>query len=587
MIEVKEIPLDITLPDDGVGMVIMQPFVELCGDEPYRWQNDKKGKQIDRIVRTLEIAKQADHGCEKTHFTIFPEYSIPGLEGVKKIQEILESSSWKDGTIVIGGVDGLSKDEYSILCSELMTHVHEKNKAEEVRDGQWVNCCITWVKTKNDKGDFIIEKWIQLKLCPSWPEEDVKVHDMFEGKCMYVFEGRVIDGRAFRFMSLVCYDWIGTLGNANGIFAILQKLNCLRGVEPYGKPMHLSFVLQRNEKPNHPSFLYNAYGFFRQNYPFVDRSECIVILVNNGGSPCPGPCRKYGYSSLIFSPHSPYTSEGSPPSYAVTTKILRGNEILQTCKEALFRENGGAIHSFRLFHPLFVDRILESRRRPLGPVLVYALDEKIKDPRVPGEQVSAVVKWINDKVDLLPAFHTSASQFQTLINNAQDKVTKELRWCDEHYLTKMIVFATADIIEEERKNVDIWLEKEKRSLESIIYSLTLVSCSNSVMIKNAPAHAYIKHNKTVIDIIVVSGGVTHEQNIKHAIRCYPGRKERVTLIISRDQHDSPLTDKDKPIYDVETDIKRCGFYNLRSCLTSSTSEELSEKIMRSMGIYNE
>lgn len=585
MIEVKEIPLDITLPDDGIGMVVMQPFVELCDREPFCWQNDKKSKQIDRIVRTLEIARQADHGCEKTHFAVFPEYAIPGLEGVSKIQEILESSSWKNGTIVVGGVDGLNKSEYFTLCSENNTEVHQGNKPEKVRDGQWINCCITWVKTTNDKADNIIKRWIQPKLCPSWPEENPIVHDMFEGKCVYVFEGRVIDERAFRFMSLICYDWIASLGNSNGIFAILQKLNNLQGAKPYGKPLHLNFVLQHNKKPNHPSFLNNTYGFFHNHYPFVLRNEGIVTLINSAGAPNPGPCEKYGYSSLIFSSNSPYTSEGSPPSYAVTTKILRGNEILQTCKEALFRENGGGIHSFRLFHPLFIDRILENKRRPLSPVLVYALDKETKDPRTPGEQVSAVVKWINDKVDLLPTFQASTGQFQTLINSAQDKITKELRWCNEQYLTKMIIFATADMTKEEEKNVDIWSEKEKRSLKTIVYSLTLITCSTPIIIKDAPAHAYIKqHSKIPIDIIVVSGRKTHRENIEHAIKCCPGRKERVTLIISRDQSDNPLTDKDKPIYEVETNVKRCGFYNLRSCLTSSTLKELSEKIKRSIGI---
>ena len=407
---------------------------------------------------------------------------------------------------------------------------------------------------------------------------------MFEGKFVNVFEGRVIDGRAFRFMSLICYDWIGSSGNNNGIFGILQKINDLPGAEPYGKPMHLSFVLQHNKQPNHPSFLYNAYGFFHQNFSFVDRNKCIVVLVNNAGGTYPGPYEKYGYSSLIFSPQSSYTSEGYPPSYSVTTRVIRGNEILQTCKEALFRENGGCINSFRLFHPLFVDRTPGSRRRPLEPVLVYALDEKINDPRTPGEQVSAVVKWINDKVDLLPPFHNSAGQFKMLINDAQEKVIKELRWRDEQDLTNVIALATTDMTEEERKNVDIWSENEKRSLECIVYSLTLITCSTPIIIKDAPTHAFIKHNNTVIDIIVVSGGVTHEQNIKHAISKYPGRKERVTLIISRDQYDSPLTDKDKSIYDVETDVKRCGFYNLRSCLTSSTPKELSKEIICSIGV---
>jgi hypothetical protein len=580
MIEIKEIQLDVTLPDDGIGMVFMQPFVELCGHGPYCWQNDKKDKQIERIVRTLEIAKQSDHGCEKTHFTIFPEYSIPGVEGIAEIEKIIRDVSWKDGTIIIGGIDGLSKKKYSTLCNESMPPVHDAN----VRKGQWVNCYITWVKTKNDKGDFIINRWIQPKLCPSWPEEDIIVSDMFEGKCVNVFEGRVIDGRAFRFMSLICYDWIGSSSNTNGIFGILQKINHLPGAEPYGKPMHLSFVLQHNKNPNHPSFLHNAYGFFHQNFSFVDRNKCIVVLVNNAGGTYPGPYKKYGYSSLIFSPQSSYTSEGYPPSYSVATRVLRGNEILQTCKEALFRENGGCINSFRLFHPLFVDRAPESRRRPLGPVLVYALEENIKDPRTPGEQVSAVVKWVNDKVDLLPAFPSFSCQFQMLINDARKKVIKELRWLDEQDLTKVIALATANMTDEERKNVDIWSEKEKRSLECIVYSLTLITCSTPIMIKDAPTHAVIQHNNTVIDIIVVSGGVNHEQNLKHAIKYHPGRKERVTLIISRDQYDNPLTDRDKSIYDVETDIKRCGYYNLRNCLTASTPKELSKKIIRSIGV---
>lgn len=585
-IEVKEIGLEnIAFPDNGIGMVIMQPFVKLCRQEPYRWRSKNKHNQIKGIIRTLKIANQAAHGCDKTHFTIFPEFTIPGLEGIAEIQKILESSSWKDGTIVIGGIDALSKDEYSSLCKDSMTQVHEKNKAERVRDGQWVNCCITWVKTKNDEGDSTIRRWIQPKLCPSWPEEEVEVYDMFEGKGIWVLEGRIVDGRAFRFMSLICYDWIGRLGNANGIFAILQEMSSLPGAEPYGKPLHMVFVLQHNEKPNHPAFLYNVFGFFdSQKYPFVLRDKSMVTLVNNAGASCPGPCQKYGYSSLIFSPNSPYSSEGSPPSYAVTTKILRDNEILQTCKEALFRENGGCIHSFRLFHPLFVDRTPESRRRPLGPVLVYALDEKVKDRRTPGEQVSAVVKWINDKLDLLLGFHACAGRFRALVRKAQDKVVKKLRYSDEQHLVRMIGFATPDMTKKEQKNIDIWSEREKTSLESIIYSLALVSCSNPITIKNAPAHAYIKHERTVIDIIVVSGGATHTRNIKHARGCFPGRRERVTLIISRDRLDGPLTGREKPIYEVETNIKYCGYFNLKRALVTSTRKGLNREIKRIMGI---
>lgn len=99
MVQIKEVQLNITLPDDAVGVVVMQPFVELGVEEPFRWRNDKKTKQIERIIRTLEIAKQADHGCEKTYFTIFPEYSIPGLEGLRRYKKFLK---------VIHGIQGQS-----------------------------------------------------------------------------------------------------------------------------------------------------------------------------------------------------------------------------------------------------------------------------------------------------------------------------------------------------------------------------------------------------------------------------------------------------------------------------------------------
>jgi hypothetical protein len=132
MIEIKEVQPNITLPIGGIGMVVLQPFIEIGHDEPFRWLNNEKTRQIQRIIRTLEIAGQVDHGCEKTHFTIFPEYSIPGLEGIEKIQEILQSGQWKPGTFVVGGVEGLAKDDYHILCSQDDTEVFPQSGPENV-----------------------------------------------------------------------------------------------------------------------------------------------------------------------------------------------------------------------------------------------------------------------------------------------------------------------------------------------------------------------------------------------------------------------------------------------------------------------
>ena len=73
MPEVMEIPLELTFPSGCIKMVVMQPFVHLTEDEPFRWPDNKKDQQIQSIQRTLDIARDNS----PTHFTLFPEYSIP------------------------------------------------------------------------------------------------------------------------------------------------------------------------------------------------------------------------------------------------------------------------------------------------------------------------------------------------------------------------------------------------------------------------------------------------------------------------------------------------------------------------------
>lgn len=286
MVKVEEIKLDgLILPTNGIGMVMMQPYVELCKTEPYRWLKDKKANQIKRIIRTLDISKEAAHDCEKTHFTIFPEYSIPGLDGIHTIQEYISDISWEDGTVVIGGVDGLTKNEYSKLCDSANTEIYIDNRPENIRREQiWINSCVIWVKMQNSENESVIKRWVQPKLIPSWPEENIICEDMFEGKCVYVFEGKLHDRRSFRFMTMICFDWIGSFGINNGIFEILHQLNNLPDAAPYGKRIDLCFILQRNKDTYHPSFLSNIYEFFHNHkYSLVDRGKCAVVAVNNSG----------------------------------------------------------------------------------------------------------------------------------------------------------------------------------------------------------------------------------------------------------------------------------------------------------------
>jgi len=159
--EIKTINLNVTLPADGIGMVFMQPFIELnTGREPFIWQDDKKEHQIDRIKRTLQISKSAPHGKTKTHFTIFPEYSIPGLSGIQAVQTMIENAEWQNGTFILAGIDGLTKANFLEMCRQYGFD----NVADLIPNHQWVNCYVGWAK--EDDGN--IKTWVQPKLvwCP-------------------------------------------------------------------------------------------------------------------------------------------------------------------------------------------------------------------------------------------------------------------------------------------------------------------------------------------------------------------------------------------------------------------------------------
>jgi hypothetical protein len=480
MIEVQEIPLNITLPCE-IGMVIMQPFVELCGNGPFCWQDDKRNKQIERIIRTLEIAKQAGHGCEKTHFTIFPEYAIPGLGGIRKIQEVLENSAWKDGTIVIGGVDGLTKNEYFSLCNEDNTEVHRANKPDEVQNDPWINCCITWAKEANGT----LKRWVQPKLSPSWPEKNITHSRMFAGRSVFVFSGKFENQTDCRFLSLLCFDWIGPIGEGYGLGAILSEINNRWQMK---REMNLVFVLQSNPEPNHRNFLENARNYFeiRTKYQFINQNEGIILFANTAGGFLPGKYNDYGYTSFISSPLAPYDNKGCPPTFAIVTQKLRRTDNLGKCKEVLFREMGSCIHSTKFRLPAFVNLGPPDRCLLLNEAIVHPIDKGIDDPRTPSRPVPASIKWVNDQLDKTPPLLENEYNhpLRDSVALTHKDVSEEIRKQSSDFLSGYIVMSSCEIEKKEDKwikfgsmkipNVDNWDENEQKALETIIYSLSII-----------------------------------------------------------------------------------------------------------------
>jgi predicted amidohydrolase len=186
MVRIVEVDLpDINLPADGIRLVIMQAHIQgHLTAEPFKWRADSKDAQLARIKRTLEIAKAPDLDIDRTHFTVLPECAIPGLDGVDLIHKYLNMTDWPAETIVIGGIEWLTKKEYAQL---IIGSEHDAlNGAGNLNDNEYVNCCITWVKTNNG-----VKRFIQPKISRAWVEHNTQHTRLFEGKCVYLFQAKM------------------------------------------------------------------------------------------------------------------------------------------------------------------------------------------------------------------------------------------------------------------------------------------------------------------------------------------------------------------------------------------------------------
>jgi hypothetical protein len=282
-IRVVELPgLSVHLPERSVRMVVAQPYLAdgaLTPQEPYRVAAEARDRQLEIVKTTIDLARE-----EKADFTVIPEYSVPGLDGVGVIEERLRSAAWPTGAILIGGIDGLDKDEYASVVEADHTCVDDANGKESVEDDQWVNCCITWVKSSNGR----LFRWVQPKLWPAWPELSTQHQRMFKGKSMFLFRGRRTNGEVFTFGTMICFDWIAPT-SPTPAQRFLEEAHLAASDSQI--PITWVFVIQHNEKPSHFEFLNRVVDFFRdQSHPNATRNDTCLIFANTAGRGDPGSC---------------------------------------------------------------------------------------------------------------------------------------------------------------------------------------------------------------------------------------------------------------------------------------------------------
>lgn len=522
-------------------MLVVQPYLEFRQplQEPFVLTDECATRLLSGIDNVLSV-------CDTLapHFVVFPEFSLPGVDAVDRLKSALMSRPLPRPLIVIGGVHGLSSAEYARLCAlpGVSVHVDPTNAANNVGDSQWVNTSVTFVR--NNSGDLSL--WLQPKLSPSWPEANTPHQSMFQGGAARIFRARFDNGVPCRFLSLLCFDWIGRETGSPVPDAILTQFNstCQSAGSP--QSVHWAFVIQYNRQPNHHTFLTAASEFLTRasNYPYVQRHDAAVVMACTASSRVPARrSGSYGYSSLIFSPRAPFDTTLCRPTFCTNSSRYRSSDALGTCKDVVFREMGECIHAIGVRVPAFVVPDVTDRTPPLERAEVFPLFPPVDDPRIPGSEVSPVVKWANDELDDIPdlvAPYFQGVALEEPIRAAHTTAVHGYRRLPSQPLAVRIHASTATRVNESgfvadpALDVDEWDLHERDGLRHVVQSLTLMGSVVAIDSINAQLHA--RHTANGTEIAAIRGS-THSECLR-AFDAFARRTHSPIVLVSRDDNNA-------------------------------------------------
>jgi len=539
-------PRGIDLPADRIGVVIAQPWLELTVAEPFVCAAGAVDRQLAMVDRTLDIARQAPHGKAKTHFTILPEFSVPGLAGAARIDAALQADSWPVATVVIAGIGGLTKPQYAQLLAEPHTHVAASNAADQLQADEWANCIVTWVKAANGT----VERWVQPKIWPSWPENNGQYQRMFRGKAVFQFRGmHAGDAVPYRFASLVCFDWIADAGAHKVWRWLLDAMQQEAAGGGAMLPLTWLFVIQHNDKPNHETFLRELADFFNPvTCPSVRRQETCVVFANNAGKSIPGRALTHGCTSLVFSPNVTFQRPDSYFTYSNGGPRTRGNNLVHPRREAVFREKGSCVHSFVQVNPNAVVPGAAGHTLPIENPEVYPVNPAETGPRTPGATVAAGVKWLNDSLDELACLSTQfpESAMKAAVAAAHGANENDFRGKPASEAVRVFAQASPSFQIEKAggarfdKFADDWDTPETHALEHVVQTLDVLrtAFSDTSAAPGMDMHGGATIRSTAVDILAVRGN-SHIECVQHANKFMPHARRKV-LVVTRDYHNTRL-----------------------------------------------
>ena len=585
MIHIVEVNLaarDLVFPHAGVGMVVAQPFVEFTEHEPFTCTPATKQRQLDAVAATLRVSRAAAHGAAKTHFTVFPECSIPGPEGVALVGDAVAAEAWPSGTVVIGGVDGLTREQFTSLAQAEGTHLNvEHNGLDRIQDHEWINCCITWIKFP----DGIVERWLQPKIAPAWVERNVQYQSMFQGKSVFVFKG-MFDNNAspYQFCSLLCFDWVADVNGQRVWRWVVTNLGQKALAAQAETSLSWVFVIQCNPQPSHASFLSQIEGFFDQTVQAnVRRDRACLVMANTAGNIQPGRVTEYGGTSVLHSASALFTKPDCSPTYCNGGPKQRASDQLGQLRDALFREGGACIHSFFQTNPASLVPGAAGKTYAISRPFVYPLGGK-PDRRTPSAIVPACIKWLNDDLDddakgLAAKFPHQALTAQAAA--AHSTSVEALRGIEPQAAENTIQLACPTF----GRTADEWGTSESKALEHVVQTLTVLHVANALdSVHGQPSHATMTLAEKTMDVVAIHAD-SHEACAKH-LKNFPPLSRRPVVMVSRDEEN---TDWPEPlqsflntpsenqgevnITDPTGNVRYVGYRTLMDAFRSAQTEE--------------
>ncbi len=279
------------------------------------------------------------------------------------------------------------------------------------------------------------------------------------------------------------------------------------------------------------------------------RHDTAVVMVSTANAELPARREPFGYSSVIFGPRAPFDGKTCFPTFATQSSRLRASTALQTCMDALFREMGECIHTAVVRVPASVLANPTDRTAGVVEAKIFPLVGDSTDPRIPGGPVPAVVKWVNDELDVLTDGDFAGTGIEADLRASHARTVKAYRHLPSQDLAKRVDGACAMRVQKRQKSggsgasadpaadIDtLWDADERGGLQHVIQSLTLIDGAAELDAGAAQLHA--RYPVKGVEIGAVRGP-------KHA-DCIPAFKlwadstHSSVLFVSRDENNVPV-----------------------------------------------